>query len=145
MKRKLGIDQSQGEIIVAKNSTERISHQEAAVSFLRLASSGKVKEAYQAYIGSNFRHHNPYFPGNAKALMAAMEENAAQNPDKTIEVWRTLEDGDLVAVHALVRLKPVDLGVATVHIFRFEGDHISELWDVGQPVPEKSLNENGMF
>ncbi len=132
-------------MIVAKNGMEKISRQEAAVSFLRLASSGKVKEAYRAYVGSNFRHHNPYFPGNAEALMAAMEENSAQNPGKTIAVQRTLEDGDLVAVHALVRLKPGDLGVATVHIFRFEDDRIIELWDVGQAVPEKSLNENGMF
>ena len=121
------------------------SNKDTAVSFLKLASSGKVKEAYQAYVDSNFRHHNPYFPGNAEALMAAMEENSIQNPDKTIEVQRTLEDGDLVAVHALVRLKPGDLGIATVHIFRFQDNRIVELWDVGQAVPEKSLNENGMF
>ncbi len=132
-------------MIVAKNSTGKISNKEAAASFLHLASSGKVKEAYQTYVGSNFRHHNPYFPGNAEALRAAMEENATQNPNKTIEIKHTLEDGDLVAVHACVRLKPGDLGIATVHIFRFEGDRIVELWDVGQPVPEKSLNENGMF
>ena len=121
------------------------SNKAAAISFLKLASSGKVKEAYQAYVGSNFRHHNPYFPGNAEALMTAMEENSAQNPDKTIEVQRALEDGDLVAVHAFVRLKPGDLGIATVHIFRFQDNRIVELWDVGQAVPEKSLNENGMF
>ena len=29
--------------------------------------------------------------------------------------------------------------------FRFQGDRIVELWDLGQPVPEKSPNENGMF
>jgi len=121
------------------------SNKDTAVSFLKLASSGKVKEAYQAYVDSNFRHQNPYFPGNAEALMAAMEENSIQNPDKTIEVQRTLEDGDLVAVHALVRLKPGDLGIATVHIFRFQDNRIVELWDVGQAVPEKALNENGMF
>jgi predicted SnoaL-like aldol condensation-catalyzing enzyme len=74
-----------------------------------------------------------------------MEENSIQNPDKTIEVQRTLEDSGLVAVHALVRLKPGDLGIVTVHIFRFQGNRIVELWDVGQAVPEKSLNENGMF
>jgi predicted SnoaL-like aldol condensation-catalyzing enzyme len=132
-------------MIMAKNGTGKISRKEAAISFLRLASSGKVKEAYQAYIAANFRHHNPYFQGTAEALRAAMAENSAQNPDKAIEVQRTLEDGDLVAVHALVRLKPGDLGVATVHIFRFEDDRIVELWDVGQTVPEKSVNENGMF
>jgi hypothetical protein len=28
--------------------------------------------------------------------------------------------------------------------FRFEGERIVELWD-GQPVPEESVNQNGMF
>jgi predicted SnoaL-like aldol condensation-catalyzing enzyme len=74
-----------------------------------------------------------------------MEENAHQNPDKRLEVLRALEDGDLVAVHSHVRQKPDDRGGAVVHIFRFEGDRIVELWDIGQPVPAESPNSNGMF
>ncbi len=128
---------------MADSKTE--TRKQATVKFLQLASSGKVKEAYQSYVGAGFRHHNPYFKGDAATLMAAMEENAEKNPNKAIEILRTLEDGDLVAVHARVRLNPSDLGVATVHVFRFEGDRIVELWDVGQPVPEDSPNENGMF
>ncbi len=123
----------------------KISRKEAAVSFLRLASSGKVREAYDTYAGLNFRHHNPFFQGNAQALMAAMEENATRYPDKDFQVQRALEDGDFVAVHSRVQLQPGDVGVATVHIFRFEGDHIVELWDVGQAVPADSPNENSMF
>jgi predicted SnoaL-like aldol condensation-catalyzing enzyme len=104
-----------------------------------------VKEAYQTYVGASFRHHNPYFPGTAEALSAAMQENADQFPQKAIDIKRVLADGDLVAVHAHVRLNPGDLGVATVHIFRFDGNRIVELWDVGQAVPENSLNDNDMF
>src|SRR5580693_9908797 len=118
------------------------SRKQAAVSFLRLASSGKVREAHETYIAPGFRHHNPYFPGDADSLWAGMEKNAAQFPDKTFEVHHALEDADLVAVHLHVRLKPADPGIAVVHIFRFEGDRIAELWDVGQPVPEDSPNRN---
>lgn len=50
-----------------------------------------------------------------------------------------------MALHGRVRLKFEDLGTALVHIFRFEDDRIVELWDLGQPVPEDSPNENGMF
>ena len=130
---------------MAHNSADSIARKDAAASFLRLASAGKVKDAYQLYVDANFRHHNPYFQGTAEALSAAMQENAAQFPQKAIEIKRVLADGDLVAVHAHVRLKPGDLGVATIHIFRFEGDRIVELWDVGQAVPENSPNRNGMF
>jgi predicted SnoaL-like aldol condensation-catalyzing enzyme len=31
-----------------------------------------------------------------------------------------------------------------VHIFRFDGGLIAELWDIGQPVPEDSPNERGL-
>jgi len=121
------------------------AQKEAAMDFLRLVASGKVREAYRRYVGSEFRHHNAFFPGDAESLMAAMEENAAMNPDKVLEVQRALQDGDLVAVHSHVRQHPGDRGAAVVHIFRFQGDRIAELWDVGQAVPESSPNELGMF
>lgn len=121
------------------------THKEAAVDFLRLAGSGKVREAYRKYVGPEFRHHNAYFRGDAESLMAAMEENAAKNPNKVLDVQRALEDGDLVAVHSHVRQNPDDRGAALVHIFRFKGDKVVELWDVAQPVPENSPNEHGMF
>ena len=118
---------------------------DTAVSFLNLAASGHVREAYAKHVASGFKHHNPFFPGDAESLMTGMEENARQNPDKHLDVLRALEDGDLVAVHAHVRHTPTDRGAALVHVFRFEGDRIAELWDIGQPVPEQSVNVNGMF
>jgi len=121
------------------------AHREFALSFLRAASSGSVREAYQKYVAPDFRHHNPYFAGDAESLMRGMEENAAKFPDKVLDIKRALEDGGFVAVHSHVRLKPGDLGVALVHLFRFQGDRIVELWDLGQPVPEGSPNKNGMF
>lgn len=118
---------------------------EAAMEFLRLVAAGKVREAYSKYVGPEFRHHNAYFQGDAESLMVAMEENAVKNPDKVLEVQRALQDGDLVAVHSRVKQNPSDPGASVVHIFRFQGNLIAELWDVGQAVPEKSPNEYGMF
>ena len=121
------------------------NHKDAAVEFLRLAATGNVREAYRKHVCPGFRHHNPFFHGDAESLMVAMEENAAKNPDKVLEIQRALQDGNLVAVHSRVKLKPGDPGVALVHIFRFQGNHIAELWDVGQAVPENSPNDYGMF
>lgn len=122
-----------------------LSHKEKAVSFLQLVASGKVREAYQQYVGPGFRHHNPYFPGDADSLMQAMEDNAAQNPDKTLEVKQAIQEGDTVTVYSHVKQNEVDLGWAIVHIFRFQDDLIAEMWDIGQAVPEDSPNENGIF
>ena len=120
-------------------------NKDAAVSFLKMASSGDVQEAYSKFVGPGFKHHNPYFEGSAETLMTAMEENARENPNKTLDVKRVIAGGDLVAVHSHVRQNPDELGGAVVHLFRFEEGRIVELWDLGQPVPEESPNQYGMF
>lgn len=121
------------------------SLKEKAVSFLQLVASGEVREAYRMYTGTDFRHHNPFFRGDADSLMLAMEENATQNPHKVLEVKLVIGEGDTVAVHSHVKQNPGDLGGAVVHIFRFHNDLIVELWDVGQQIPENSPNEHGVF
>jgi hypothetical protein len=58
---------------------------EIAVSFLQLASSGQVREAYERHIHPDFFHHNPYFKGDRASLQAGMEENAAEFPNKAFQ------------------------------------------------------------
>ena len=121
------------------------SLKDAAVDFLMLAASGKVSDAYARHVGFGFRHHNPNFRGDASSLKEAMQANATRNPNKVLKVQRAVQDGNEVAVLSHVQQHPGDRGAAVVHIFRFEGGRIVELWDVGQEVPENSINENGMF
>ena len=121
------------------------TRKQAAVSFLKLAASGNVNEAYGSYVSQNFRHHNPYFRGDAESLKAGMADAAAKFPNTTLEVQHAWEEGDLVAVHSRVQHESNQPEIAVVHIFRFAGDRIAELWDVGQEAPRDSPNENGMF
>jgi len=122
-----------------------LSNKEIAIDFLKLTATGKANVAFANYVSLNFRHHNPYFKGDADSLINAMMENAEKNPDKVLDVQRALLDGDLVAIHSKVKQNPNDLGVALVHIFQFHNNKIVELWDIGQAIPEESPNENGMF
>lgn len=117
---------------------------EAAVTFLELATAGRVREAYEQYVHPDFSHHNPFFSGDRESLLAGMEESAREFPDKEFEHIRALEDGDLVAVHGKVRLASGSSWIALVHIFRFAGDQIIEEWEVAQEVPQDSPNEHGM-
>ena len=120
-------------------------NKESAVNFLKLASSKNVRDAYLKFVGEDFKHHNPYFEGSAQALEAGMQENADQNPEKSLEVKHVIAEGDLVTVHSLVHHAHGDRGAAVIHIFRFENGRIVELWDVGQEVPQDSPNQYGMF
>ena len=122
-----------------------MTKKQKALHFLELAARGDSREAFDKYVGEGFKHHNVYFKGDAETLMIAMEEAAKVQPNKIFEVKRALEDGDLVAVHSHFRLEANQPGYATMHIFRFEGDRVAELWDFGQEVPKDLINENGMF
>ena len=90
-----------------------MNKKEMAISFLRLASSGNVREAYETYVHPDFRHHNPYVPGDRASLLAAMEENAATFPQKEFEVLRALEDGYLVAIHGRLGMSRTRPWIAT--------------------------------
>ncbi len=125
--------------------TRAFDKRETAATFLKLAASGTVSEAFEKYISADFRHHNPHFRGDAESLKKGMAEAAAKFPGTTLEVQHIFEEGDLVAVHSRVQHGPDEPEISVVHIFRFEADRVAEMWDVGMEAPKESPNQNGMF
>ncbi len=122
------------------------SNKDTAITFLNMVMDGRIREAFSKHVSERFEHHNPYFDGSARALMAGMEANEQQNPEKTLKMKRVITEDEFVVIHAHLHRNPADeLGVAIVYIFRFEDGKIVELWDIGQVVPENLVNENGMF
>ncbi len=124
---------------------DRTDLKASAIEFLTLAAAGRIDEAFERHVAPGFRHHNPFFRGDAAALREAMRAAAASHPDKTLEIHHALADGDQVAVFSRVRLAAAGRGVAVVHRMRFVDGRIVEIWDVGQPEPEDIANEHGMY
>ena len=116
-----------------------------ATEFLCLCASGQVREAYDRHVAEDFRHHNAWFPGDRDSLLRGMEESARTEPNKSFEVKQTIESGDRVAVLSHLRREQADIDIAVVHILRFSGGRIVEMWDVGQVIPKDSPNALGMF
>ena len=125
------------------NSNENLK--EAAMDFLRLASSGDVRKAYELYVAPGFKHHNPYYKGDRDSLMKGMEDAAQTSPNKEFTMLRALQDGDMVAVHSRVVQASLDVPISVVHIFHFHGNQIVELWDNIMLEPKEMINENGLF
>ena len=122
------------------------TRKDSAKAFLQLAASGKLAEAYERFVDmKSFLHHNPYYPGDAESLRKGMEDAAKQFPQTSIEIQRAIEEGALVAVHSKVKHSPETRDIAVVHIMRFKGTRIVELWDVGMEAPESSPNQHGLF
>lgn len=123
------------------------SLKDKAIAFLQGASTGNVDEVYETLVAKGFRHHNPYYKGNADSLKQGMKEAAEMNPKKSLDVKLAVEEGKNVSVYSHVKPNEHHAGYAVVHFFRFEDGLIAELWDVGQAVPEgeEMVNEEGMF
>lgn len=118
---------------------------QVAVQFLQLVVTGKIDDAYRKYVDLHGKHHNLFFLAGFPALREAMKENHVQFPNKQLTVKNVLGNGDLVAVHSHIVLRLGEKGVAAVHLFRFHGDKIVEMWDCGQPVPTESPNKDVAF
>lgn len=117
----------------------------AALDFLHLVTSGKIDEAYEKHVEMNGKHHNMYFPAGFPALKQAMIDNEKEFPNKTMTVNHAVSDGDMVAVYSHVVLKPGEMEIAVVHLFRFSHGKIAEMWDVGVQIPKDVPNRDGVF
>jgi predicted SnoaL-like aldol condensation-catalyzing enzyme len=97
------------------------------------------------YLGSKYIQHNPLAadgPEGLKAFIAFLKEKFPHNKS---EIKRIFADGDYVVVHVHAVRVPGTRGNAIIDIFRLENGKVVEHWDVIQPIPEKSANDNGMF
>ncbi len=121
------------------------THKRHAVEFLKLVVSGKIEEGYKKFVDPNGKHHNCFFPAGFAPLKKAMIENHDKFPAKQYTVKNVVGDGDLVAVHAHLRMNDGDKGMVVVHLCRFRGDKIVEFWDCGQAIPDAMPNSDGAF
>jgi predicted SnoaL-like aldol condensation-catalyzing enzyme len=78
------------------------------------------------------------------ALLDGIVAAAKSTTDHSIDIKHVVADGDFVAVHSHVP-RPGEPGIAVVHLFKFEGDRIAELWDIAQMIPGDVKNADGMF
>ena len=120
-----------------------MSQQRKAVEFLQMCAMQNPADAFAKYVNPNFKHHNQYFAGDKDTLMNAMIEADKTNPNKSFTIKQVYETDDRVAVYSHVVKEGMD--IAVMHMFRFENEKISEMWDVGQIIDKGSPNKNGMF
>ena len=122
-----------------------VNQKQVAQEFLQMVVAGDIEQAYRRYVDMQGKHHNFFFPAGFPALQKAMIENHAQFPNKRLAVKNVLEDGDLVAVHSRLILKEGGEEMAVIHLFRFKGDRIVEMWDIGHSIPGDSPNADRAF
>ncbi len=120
-------------------------NEDVALQFLKLVEAGQIEEAYRKYVSPAGKHHNAFYPAGFAALQKGMQASHEQFPEMRLTVKNVIAAGDLVAVHSHVILKPGEAGYGTLHLFRIREGRIVEMWDLAQPVPVDSPNQDGMF
>ena len=105
----------------------------------------KVREAFETWVHPDYIQHKPSLPNGREPVIQFLEQLLARFPDRTFTIHRVIASDDLIAVHYHSQAGPDDQGFAVVDIFRVEDCRMVEHWDVVQPVPKESANDNTMF
>ena len=105
----------------------------------------EVRQAFERWVASDYIQHKPTLPDGRDAVIDFLEDLLKRHPERIFTIHRIIASDNLVAVHYHSQATPEDLGFAVVDIFRVESCRIVEHWDVVQPVPAQSANDNTMF
>ena len=118
-------------------SAELEHNKRVARDFLELAfNEGRVQDAVALYVDPDWSS-----PDGPQTLLARAEWAASESLEVSHVIRRIIAEGDLVAVHSLVRFSPGDRGMSVVDIFRVRRSKLVahwDIWDVAQPAPENS-------
>ena len=122
------------------------SSKKTVVEFYELAFNAKQPQlAVEKYVGPQYIQHNPLAPDGADAFVGFVTGYVGQFPELSVDIKRVVGEGDMVALHALIKTSADDPGLVAADFFRLENGKIVEHWDVLQPFPQTSANDHPMF
>jgi predicted SnoaL-like aldol condensation-catalyzing enzyme len=101
--------------------------------------------AYDRHATDPYYQHNPQLGDGITAAKQYFTSLFAAYPDFSGSTKRVIAEGDYVAVHSHIKLTADDPGLAVVDLLRVRNGKAVEHWDVVQPVPTTSANDNTMF
>jgi predicted SnoaL-like aldol condensation-catalyzing enzyme len=129
----------------AADAAQMEANKKTVAAFYDAVLNQKDFDKASQYLGPRYTQHNPTGaegPEGLKGFIAFLKDKF---PNNRSEIKRIFADGDYVIVHVHAVREPGTRGNAIIDIFKLENGKVVEHWDVIQPIPEKSANNNGMF
>ena len=138
------IDSLNEQIQTLSNTQKQIeSNKKIIANFYQELFGDKNVTAIDKYIGDTYIQHNPSLPDGKEVLKQAVTQWFKGAPKEKIDIQHLGADGNLVYIHTKGEMGKKTISL--IDIFRLENGKIAEHWDVGQEVPEKSVNPHPMF
>ncbi len=129
----------------ARDTAQEEANRKLVVDFYDMVFNQHKVEEGAAVVIEDYKQHNPYVPDGKAPFVSYFTQFFQDNPDARARIVRSAADGDLVWLHIHSTQNDKAQGEAVIDIFRVQDGKITEHWDVIQPVPEESANENTMF
>ncbi len=129
----------------AADAAQMEANKKTVMALYDAALNKKDFEEASKYLGSRYTQHNPVAKDGPEGLKAFITFLKEKFPNNHSEIKRIFADGDYVIVHVHAVREPGTRGNAIIDIFKLENGKVVEHWDAVQPIPEKSMNDNGMF
>jgi predicted SnoaL-like aldol condensation-catalyzing enzyme len=129
----------------AEDSKQLAQNKQVATAFYDAAINQKNYDAAVAYLGKEYKQHNPTAADGKEGLKGFIEFLKNRFPKQKGEIKRVVAEGDLVVLHVHSTRGDGTPGRAIVDIFRVENGKVVEHWDVIQDIPAQPANQNGMF
>jgi predicted SnoaL-like aldol condensation-catalyzing enzyme len=127
------------------DSDRQAANKKTVVAFYEAAINQKDFAAASQFIGPRYTQHNPNAADGPEGFKRFIEFLREKFPNAHSEIKKVFADGDYVILHVHAVREPGTRGNAIVDIFKLENGKVVEHWDVIQPIPEQSANNNGMF
>ncbi|MBO9641786.1 MAG: nuclear transport factor 2 family protein [Pseudacidovorax sp.] len=129
----------------SKYTAQELANRQAVLAFYELGLNQKKADEALKYVGNRYVQHNPTAPDGPEGFRKFVAFLSEKYPQSHSEIKESFVDGDTVILHVHSVREPGTRGNAIVDIFKLEDGKIVEHWDVVQPIPEKSANNNTMF
>ncbi len=121
------------------------TNKQTVIAYINTAfNDKKPAEAVERYGGPHYIQHNPQVADGFEAFVGLAKGYLEQFPQLSFDIKRAIAEGDSVVTHSLLKTSPEDRGTAFANFYRLEDGKIVEHWEVAQPVPESSANDNPM-
>ena len=130
---------------LAADARQMEENKKIVAAFYDAALNQKDFEKASQYLGARYTQHNPLAADGREGFKGFITFLKDKFPNNRSEIKRIFAEGDYVIVHVHAVREPGTRGNAIIDIFRLENGKVVEHWDVVQPIPEKALNDNGMF